>query len=372
MNFSYLMPVKVIMGKNCIKNNADVFNAGWKKALIVTGRKSAKINGAEKDVCDALSACGVAWEIFDRVEPNPSIANVRKGAEAAKEAEADFIIGIGGGSPMDAAKAIAFLSANDVDDENMFSASFDVKPLPVIAVPTTAGTGSEVTQYSIITVPAENTKKNLGDISLFPIFAFLDASYMEKLPYDVTVNTAVDALSHSMESYLSKRNTTMSSFIALESMAVLGECLHQLRNGDNPSFEIREKLLYASMLGGIAISQTGTTAVHAMGYSLTCLSGIDHGKANGLLMCEFLKFVTAENTEKVKNIFKALGIEDIQAFEALFVQLLGTFKELSEAELKQFTELAVSAKSIANTVPEPTYDEVYGLLKRSIGKLGVK
>lgn len=368
MNFSYLMPVKVIMGKNCIKNNAQVFNTGWKKALIVTGRRSAKINGAEKDVCDALVICGIEWDIFDQVEPNPSIENVRKGADAAKKTDADFIIGIGGGSPIDAAKAIAFLSTNDVDDENLFSSSFDIKPLPVIAVPTTAGTGSEVTQYSIITVPAENTKKNLGDISLFPVFAFLDATYMEKLPSDITVNTAVDALSHAIESYLSKRNTTMSSFIALESMTVLGECLHQLITGDNPLFEVREKLLYASMLGGIAISQTGTTVVHAMGYSLTCMSDIDHGKANGLLMCEFIKFVTSENTEKVKNIFKALGVKDIKAFEVLFVQLLGTFKELSEAELKQFADLAVSAKSIANTVPEPTYDDIYGLLKRSVGK----
>ncbi len=367
MQFSYLMPVKVIMGKGCINNNPQVFSSDWKKAIIVTGRNSAKINGAENDICRVLATCGIEWDIFDRVEPNPSVENVRKGAMAAKEAKADFVIGIGGGSPMDAAKAIAFLATNDVGDNDLFSSTFENRPLPIIAVPTTAGTGSEVTQYSIITVPEEKTKKNLGDVTLFPEVAFLDAAYMEKLPYDITVNTAVDALSHSVESYLSKRCNNMSSFIALEAMSVLGECLEVLIKKEKISFDIREKLLFASMLGGIAISQTGTTAVHAMGYSLTCMNKIDHGKANGLLLYEFLKFVEPDNSEKIKNIIMALRVNDMNALEALFVKLIGTYKVLSDDDLEQYANLAVSAKSIANTVPEPSYEEILGLFKRSVG-----
>ena len=173
MNFSYQMPVKVIMGKDCVRQNTNLFKKGWKKALIVTGKRSAKINGAQDDICHALSACGIQWELFDDVEPNPSVGNVRLGAKAAIEANADVIIGIGGGSPMDAAKAIAFLAVNPVDDDALFQAAFEVEPLPVIAVPTTAGTGSEVTQYSIITVPEEKTKKNLSHPTLFPVIAFL-------------------------------------------------------------------------------------------------------------------------------------------------------------------------------------------------------
>lgn len=368
MGISYYMPVNVITGKGCINSNPQVFNSDWKKAIIVTGRNSAKISGAQKDICNVLESRGIAWDVFDGVEPNPSVENVRAGAQAAKKAGADVVIGIGGGSPMDAAKAIAFLATNDVEDNELFSSSFEIKPLPVIAVPTTAGTGSEVTQYSIITVPEENTKKNLGDVSLFPQVAFLDASYLEKLPHEVTVNTAIDALSHSVESFVSKRSNQMSSFIALEALTVTGECLGCLNAEETISFEIREKLLFASMLAGMAISQTGTTAVHAMGYSLTCMNHIDHGKANGLLLCEFLKFIEPDNTEKVEAILNALGVADIQVLDDLFTKLIGTYKMLSEEELKQYATLAIPAKSIANTVPEPSYDDILGLLSRSVGK----
>ncbi len=367
MKFSYQMPVKVIMGKGCVRQNADLFNKGWKKALIVTGKFSAKKNGAQDDVCHALSECGIQWEIFDDVEPNPSVVNVRNGAKAAIEVCADVIVGIGGGSPMDAAKAIAFLATNLVDDETLFKGAFETRPLPVIAVPTTAGTGSEVTQYSIITVPEEKTKKNLCHSALFPEIAFLDASYMEKLPHDITINTAIDAFSHAVESYLSKRSCSMSSIVALESMAVTCSCFETLRKHETIPFEIREKLLFGSMLGGVAISQTGTTAVHAMGYSLTCSDNIDHGRANGLLLCESLKFVYQQNSEKIDKIISVTGFKDINLLEVLFQAMIGRYNILSDDDIRHYTDLAIKAKSITNSVPQPDYDDVFGIYKRSVG-----
>ena len=356
------------MGKGCIRANAPLFQRGWTKAIIVTGRRSAKINGAQDDICHVLSECGIKWDIFDDVEPNPSVDNVRKGADAAIAFGADVVIGIGGGSPLDAAKAIAVLAVNHVGDDALFQAAFEKKPLPIIAVPTTAGTGSEVTQYSIITVPEEKTKKNISHEALFPELAFLDASYMENLPYEITVNTAIDAFSHSVESYLSKRSVLMSSIVALESLKVIGECFDALKNRENLTFNIREKLLFGSMLGGIAISQTGTTVVHAMGYSLTCSDNIDHGRANGLLLCEFLKYVEPLNSEKIRKILAAVALKSIKDLDDIFESLIGHYNILTDNEINTYTKLAVNAKSVANTIPQPGYDEIFEIYKRSVGK----
>lgn len=138
------------------------------KAVIVTGKHSAKACGALKDMCEALDSQSVSWLHYDRILPNPSIENVREAAEMARNEGADMVIGIGGGSPMDAAKAVAVLAVNDLDDDSLFKGPYPVPPLPVIAVPTTAGTGSEVTPYSILTDVKDQTKKNLLHPDLFP------------------------------------------------------------------------------------------------------------------------------------------------------------------------------------------------------------
>ncbi|RPJ81369.1 MAG: iron-containing alcohol dehydrogenase, partial [Deltaproteobacteria bacterium] len=295
MELTYQMPTQVVFGKGCVEKHGDIFGHHGKKALLVTGKTSARISGALEDVCAALSNVSVSWSVYDEIQPNPSIENVRDASEKARSEKADCIIGIGGGSPMDAAKAVAVLAVNDLDDNTLFNGPYGKMPLPVIAVPTTAGTGSEVTPYSILTDMNNKTKKNLSHASLFPKAAFLDATYTEKLPYDVTVNTAIDAFSHSVESILSRKSNVMSTMIALESLRMIGPALGLLDDTRKIDFETREKLLLGSMLAGVAIAQTGTTVVHAMGYSLTFFNNIDHGKANGLLLCEYLNYVHTHN-----------------------------------------------------------------------------
>ena len=158
MNWQWLVPTKVFYGDEVIINNASVLKGLGKKAMIVTGQGgSAKRNGSLSDVTEALESMNIKWELFNAVEANPSIETIHKGADFAKNHEVDFVIGIGGGSPLDAAKAIAVLALNDVSDEELFALKFD-NVLPIVAIPTTAGTGSEVTPYSIITYPADRTK----------------------------------------------------------------------------------------------------------------------------------------------------------------------------------------------------------------------
>lgn len=367
LKFNYHMPVKVIMGKGCIKANSDLFSNRWQKALIVTGKTSAKKNGALDDVVQVLDKNGIAYVVFDEVEPNPPIDNVQKGAETAIRHSADLIIGIGGGSPMDAAKAIAMLAANGNPSGNIFRSDYEKPALPIIAVPTTAGTGSEVTQYSIITVPEERTKKNLSAPSLFPEIAFLDAGYMKEMPRDITINTAIDAYSHSVESYLSARSTEMSTVPALESIRVLGEVFPILAGKKAIDSDTREKLLYASMLGGVAIAQTGTTVVHAMGYALTFSKNIDHGMANGLLLCEFLNYVRPENKEKVDTVLTLSGFSTTEKMKEIFIELLGQNRILTKDEISEYAERTVSAKSVANTVPVPALEDIEELYRKSVG-----
>jgi alcohol dehydrogenase class IV len=363
MEFIYNIPTKIIFSRNCISKNSDALKPYGTKALIVTGKNSAKLNGSYRDITAALDKENIKHHLFDRIEANPSVETVREAAAEAREHKADFIIGIGGGSPLDAAKAIAILAANDIDDETLFSGIFPVKPLPVAAVPTTAGTGSEVTPYSILTYNKISNKKSISSEYIFPVLSFLDPAYTETLNFTTTVNTAIDALSHSVEGYLSKRASAVIEPYALESIKILGASLKFLTRGDNPGTETREELLYASMLAGIVIAHTGTTIVHAMGYPLTYYRDIDHGRANGLLMYEFLKFL--KGSSRVEKILGAMEMT-LDQFGDTIGTLLGEKEKLSDEEIALFTATAESAqKNIANTSLPPSGNDIREIFIKS-------
>lgn len=367
MEFTFSMPVKVYFGKGCIDKNSSVIAAAGKKALIVTGKSSADKNGSLKQVTGALTKENISYERFNRVEANPSVETVREAAQMARDVKADFIIGIGGGSPLDAAKAIAILAANDLDDDGLFSGVYKNRPLPLIAVPTTAGTGSEVTPYSILTFRKISNKKSIASPEIFPAAAFLDAAFTETLPIETTINTAVDALSHTVEGYLSARATEVIAPIVIESMRLLGISLKKLSDKTAPSFSERENLLYASMLAGMVIAHTGTTAVHAMGYPLTYHRDIDHGRANGLLMYGYLRFLEP-SSQKVENVISAMGLKDVEEFGKLIETLLGKREEVTDEEIELFTDTAMTSKNIANTLPAPDRDEVRKIFQLSFGR----
>ncbi len=347
---SFFMPTRIFIGQGCIQENGQLFDTLGTKALIVTGRESAKVNGSENDVRKALEKRNISYAIFDQVGSNPSVQTARRATEIGTRENADFVIGIGGGSAIDAAKVAAILTANDISDDALFSNSITKTALPVVAVPTTAGTGSEVTQYAMMTNDKLQNKSFVISQDIFPKISFLDASYTETLPAPVAINTALDALSHVVESYLSVKTTETSSLLAREGMRILGECLPRLRSGSILDFEAREKLLYASMLGGIVISQTGTTAVHAMGYSLTYFRKIDHGRANGLLMHEYLKFLLPDFEEKVLTVITTLGLKKQDEFKALMDELLGEKEDISEEEIKKFSSISIKGRNIPFTL----------------------
>ena len=363
MILKFFMPTKVFLGKDCIIDNAAQMKALGKKAFIVTGKSSAKANGSLTCVQAALQASGIAYSVFDRILSNPSIELVREAAKIAREEKADFIIGIGGGSPMDAAKAIAVLAANEVDDTVLFLGPYPYPVLPIVAVPTTAGTGSEVTQYSILTDDRQQTKSSIANEAIFPQIAFLDASYTQNLPPHVTINTAIDALSHAVEGYLSAKATSVSSMLASESMTILGKCLKVL--DEKVDFAAREQLLYASMLAGMVIAHTGTTALHSMGYSLTYFRDIDHGRANGLLMYEYLEFIAVQDGSIIDKIVNLLNMENLGELKNCLDKLFKDKESITKSEIQQFSAKAIQAKNIINTIPLPSQEDLAGIIERS-------
>lgn len=371
MNINFYMPTKVIMMENCILKNAGLMKELGKKALIVTGANSARMNGSLQEITEALESQGIRYCIFDKVMANPTVACVYEGTQYAREQSADFVIGIGGGSPMDAAKAIALLAVQEIPEEELFLGHFEDRVLPLVLVPTTAGTGSEVTPYSILTNVKSQTKTSISTPLIFPRFALLDAKYTKNLSMEITINTAIDALSHAIEGMLSVRATDISNSFAVESLRKLVPCLRYLSPekdvpGSNLTMDIREKLLYGSMLAGIVITHTGTTAVHSMGYSLTYFKNIDHGRANGLLLPSFLRFTMKSDQEIVKKVLTAMGLETIDEFEALFLRLLGEREQLALMEPERFAGIAINAKNIINSKVVPKKEDLINIYTRSL------
>ena len=372
LTYKFHMPTKVIMGQDCIVQSSDVFKKLGKKALIVTGAQSAKINGSEKDVKTALESANIRSEVFDKVMSNPTVTCAYEGAKYAKENEVDFIIAIGGGSPMDAGKAIALLAAQDIDEEDLFSGHYERKVLPIVLIPTTAGTGSEVTQYSILTNDRARTKTSIASDLLFPTVAFLDAKYTHNLPVETTINTAIDALSHAVEGILSVRASNLSNTLALESIRLMVNCvpdmLQALQAGTEGSFapEKREELLLASNIAGMVIAQTGTTVVHSMGYSLTYFRNTDHGRANGLLLGEYLRMVEKSQPDLTRRILEAMNLSGVDSFQDLMSSLLGSKEVLNFEEISQYSEITIQARNIPNCIVVPTEEDIREMYIRSM------
>ncbi len=357
MNYSFKMPVTVYQEEECIKKHKEVFKECGSRAFIVTGKHSAKACGALKDITDVLEEENIPYDIFDDVENNPSLENVTEASIKAKAFGADFIIGIGGGSPLDASKAVSVLAANDMEPLELFKMNFN-KAYPIIAVPTTSGTGSEVTPYSVVLRKDLNTKVSFGNSHTFAKYALLDAKYTASLSRNTTINTAVDAFTHSLEGYLSNRATVLSDALALDAIEKFGSCLKDLVDG-NMTMEIREKLMYVSMLGGMVIANTGVTIVHGMGYCYTYFKEIPHGKANGLLVKTYLDHIYKLKKDKIDKVLELLKCESIDELGKYLESLLGQSPKITEEEIDEYTKLTLIQKgSITNTAGNLTEEEI--------------
>lgn len=307
----FYMPTKLYTERDCVANHADELGKLGNRALIVTGGRSSRQNGALDDVTAALARNGAVWSVFDEVEENPSVETVMKAACAGIDMNADCVIGIGGGSPLDAAKAAALMAANPDKDEVFLckgGAPFRA-PLPVAAVPTTCGTGSEVTAVSVLTYHDRRTKGSIP-FRIFPQVALCDGKYLAAAPQTLIVNTALDALAHLVESRLNRAADTYSLMCADSGLIAWSRQLGLLRSGRTPTPDELDALMAASSIAGMAIAQTGTGIPHGLSYALTYEALLPHGRACAVFLPGFI----AECGSAGEEVLHEAGFADADEF----------------------------------------------------------
>lgn len=363
MDLDLKVPTEVLFDKDIIKNNCEKFDELGDVALIVIGKKSAKINGALSDILNALDLSNKDYYIFDKVEENPSIETIELASKLGRTVKADFIVGIGGGSAIDASKAIAFMIKNlNVNKKNIFNQK-KLSSIPVIAVPTTAGAGSEVTQYSIVTDNNKKCKRNLGQ-EIYPKIAFIDPKYTKGLNIEISRNTAMDAFSHIVEGYLSKNATEYTDKLALKALKIWAEVSDNLLCG-NLTENDRENLMVASTIGGAIISKTGTSIPHCMGYPLTYYKNVPHGLANLCLYNEYLD--SFKDRKKVNNIVSILGFTSLKDLKKFINSLLEININVTKEEIKKYTdEVFKNKEKLKNHIEDLNYDDLYNIYYKSL------
>lgn len=315
MNF--FVNTKVITGVDCVKNNSEKLGSFGDRCLIVTGASSAKKCGALDDVISALNAQGVKYEIYDKICQNPTVESCFEAGLIANSIGADFILGIGGGSPLDASKAIAVVAANpDISEEKLYSMQWENQPLPVVAVGTTAGTGSEVTSVAVIT-NSKGFKKSFRNDLTYPVLSLGDPKYTQSLSDSFTRSTAVDALAHCVESFFNRSANDISKVFAVAGVRKLFRVFDKIISDgtQNLTLEDREQLYNASLLGGYAISVTGTAFPHALGYFLTENYGVAHGTACAVFLNKFIEYNSAVKPELTAEFFEETGLI-LQSFKS--------------------------------------------------------
>lgn len=320
----FYIPTKIYHEDSAVlKHSKEIASLG-RKAFIVTGKSSAAKTGALDDVIEALEDNNTDYILYDKVEENPSVETIMKAADTGRSHGADFVIGIGGGSPMDAAKAIALMVQNRDTAEEILYKELKIKALPVVEVPTTCGTGSEVTPYAILTRNDKKTKQSIKH-KIYPSVACIDAKYLKYAPISVIRNTAIDALGHLLESYFNKKATEYTYMLCQYGLRAWAKNREVLYNGSGFTYENYHQLLFASTLAGMAISHTGTSIPHGLSYYMTYNKNIPHGKAVGMFLPGYLNFMEKNNAPHYKDIISAMRFKDLEEFKIFIKQCLGDF-----------------------------------------------
>lgn len=310
MRFNYNLPVNLIFGRGRIVEIGNETLKYGKKAIIVTGRNSTKKSGLLDKTVSLLNDAGIESVIFDKVEQNPLTTTAYEGAELAKKEKCEVVIGLGGGSIMDAAKSIAFIAVNDGDvSDYIFGKKSSDKALPIILVPTTCGTGSEGNGFAVLTNPDNNDKKSLRCNAIVAKASIIDPELMTTMPKHILASVGFDALCHNMEAYISKNAQPLTTMMALQGIELIGQNLVKAYE-DSTNMDAFEKITWASTLGGMVINTAGVTAPHGMEHPASGLRNIVHGKGLAALTPVIYEESIDADPEKFAVISKLLGGTD--------------------------------------------------------------
>ncbi|WP_282155918.1 iron-containing alcohol dehydrogenase [Cytobacillus gottheilii] len=307
MGFQLTIPANLYGGSGSLHELSNILKNESARKVIVYTDKGIRNAGLVDELCKVLEETGVEFNVYDDIKPEPSYIEVEKIQEETKNAQADLIIGFGGGSVMDAAKLCSVLigatySVKDLLDTPQIAA----KKIKTIMIPTTCGTGSEATCNAIVAVPEEKVKKGIVNNEMIPDYVILDPQLIRNLPKQIIAATGVDALAHAVECYTSNKATPFSNLYALEGAKLIFENIRQAYN-EPENMKAKEAMLIGAFYGGVAITGSGTTAVHALSYPLGGKYHIPHGVSNAILFETVMNFNKDACADQLADICDAIN-----------------------------------------------------------------
>ncbi|MDF2613719.1 MAG: dhaT [Clostridia bacterium] len=336
--FNYNLPVNLYFGRGVFNTAGEITKAYGKKALVVTGLSSTKKTGLLDRLCKLLIEAGVDYVIFDRVPQNPLTTTVYEGVDLLEKTDCDVVFGLGGGSVMDTAKAIAFSALNKGElSDYIYGIEQGKDALPVILAPTTAGTGSEGNCFSVLTNPETKDKKSLKTPAIFPKASLIDADLMVTMPKSVIASTVFDALSHNIEAYIAVRSTPMTDMMALEGIRLIIDNAKKVYE-DPSHLEAWDKIVFASTLGGMVICQAGVGAPHALEHPVSGLKDAVHGEGLAALLPAIMEETYPHLPWKFEELTKVLGGDESKEIGNLlrrFLESIHLNKSLTDLGVKE-------------------------------------
>lgn len=374
--FNYYLPVNIVFGRGKAAEIGRLSKPLGKKALIVTGGRSAKKSGLYDKVKIALEAEGISTVLFDKVKQNPLTTTAEEGAALAKAENCDFVVAIGGGSIMDCAKGIAFIAENDGDiNDYIFGKKSSDKAMPIAVIPTTCGTGSEGNGFAVLTNPVNGDKKSLRCNAIVPKLSIVDPECMTTMPKSVLASVGFDALCHCIEAYTSKIAQPFTDALSLYAIELIANNLVKVYN-DYDFKEGWDKITLASTIGGMVINTAGVTLAHGMEHPASGLKDIVHGRGLAALTPVVVEASYKGERFKFAKISRALGgltaddcADRIRALlKALDLDCGLKDLGIEEKDVKWMAEncMKVSAASVANNPIVFTQNQIADLYKKAL------
>ncbi|MBU1208693.1 MAG: iron-containing alcohol dehydrogenase [Proteobacteria bacterium] len=384
--YQFKTPSVIVNGPGAAKEVGSFAKGLGKKALIVTDTALEKI-GLLNDIKNSLEVAGISFAIYDKVVTEPTMDFAEEGLKIFKEVQAEILIAVGGGSPIDAAKGIAALATNPGKMSDFAGANKIPRPgAPLIAIPTTAGTGSEVTQFTIITDTTRDVKMLIASPNIMPKVALVDPLMTLQMPQGITAATGLDALTHSIEAFVSVKAQPITDTLALQAIRIIAGNIRQAwSNGDN--IEARTSMMIGALQAGMAFSNSSVALVHGMARPIGAYFHVSHGVSNAALLPTVIEFSIPGNPERYAAIAEAMGeiteglsVLDAAYFAADAVERLNvdlkvpTLRELGVEEKKfnsvveQMAADAIASGSPGNNPRKATKEEIVELYRKAFSK----
>lgn len=361
--FTLMYPTKIIFGRGVLKQLGGEVIFWSKRVLLVTGKSAMRKSGILDRVMGVMDAAKIEFSLFDRVEHDPSLETVDEGIKFLQNKRCELVVGLGGGSAMDAAKAIASLAKQPGTVwEYHAGKKVDREGLPFIAVPTTAGTGAEITNNSVLTDRKKIIKKSIRSPLMIAKVALVDPELTFSLSPQITAYTGMDAFTHALESYVTRTSNPVTNSLALQAIEIIFHNLPQaVQNGQN--IEARERMALGSLLSAMAFSNSGLGAVHGLAHPIGARFGVPHGLACAVLLPHVIGFNLKAKRDKFKQIAKKIGIERVEDLPSAIKRFLEKinlsldFKDYGISETDFPIIIAESRSSSMSKNPREVSDE---------------